>query len=220
MSKIKVLMADDHGVLRAGVKALINAQPDMEVIAEAIDGEQAVRRTRETSPDVVLMDIAMPGLNGLEATRLIKRENQHVKIIALTMHDDHSFLYQMLRAGANGYVPKKAADTELIEAIRATCRGEHFIHSSLTTAMVTAIREKEKTTDTVATTRKELSERELEVLKFLASGYSNQQIANMLCVSVKTIETHKARITAKLDIKGRAEILRYAISIGIFDPSA
>ena len=143
MSKIKLLLADDHTVLRAGLKALFNAQPDMEVVAEASDGEEAIRMSRELSPDVVLMDISMPGINGFKATSEIRKQNPAVKILALTMHEDDSYLHQMLRAGADGYVPKKAADTELMAAIRASYRGEHFIHSSVASGLVTMARQQE-----------------------------------------------------------------------------
>lgn len=216
MSKIRLLLADDHTVLRAGLKALFNAQPDMEVVAEASDGEEAIRMSRELSPDVVLMDISMPGINGFKATSEIRKQNPAVKILALTMHEDDSYLHQMLRAGADGYVPKKAADTELMAAIRASYRGEHFIHSSVASGLVTMARQQEpellknKGADV-------LSQRETEVLQLLALGYTNQQIAEELCLSVKTVESYRARIKAKLGLEGRAHLVRYAIEIGLLD---
>ncbi len=140
MSKIRLLLADDHAVLRAGLKALLNAQPDMQVVAEASDGEEAVRQSYETAPDIVLMDITMPRLSGLEATQQIKNQNQATKILVLTMHEDERYLYNMLRAGASSYVPKKAAVSEVIDGIRATDRGELLIHSSMTSGLVTEMR--------------------------------------------------------------------------------
>lgn len=211
-----MLLADDHTVLRAGLKALFNAQPDMEVVAEASDGEEAIRMSRELSPDVVLMDISMPGINGFKATSEIRKQNPAVKILALTMHEDDSYLHQMLRAGADGYVPKKAADTELMAAIRASYRGEHFIHSSVASGLVTMARQQEpellKNKGAGV-----LSQREVEVLQLLALGYTNQQIAEELCLSVKTVESYRARIKAKLGLEGRAHLVRYAIEIGLLD---
>ena len=216
MSKIRLLLADDHTVLRAGLKALFNAQPDMEVVAEASNGEEAIRMSRELSPDVVLMDITMPGIGGFKATSEIRKQNPAVKILALTMHEDDSYLHQMLRAGADGYVPKKAADTELMAAIRASYRGEHFIHSSVTSGLVTMARQQEpellKNKGAGV-----LSRRETEVLQLLALGYTNQQIAEELCLSVKTVESYRARIKAKLGLEGRAHLVRYAIEIGLLD---
>ncbi len=216
MSKIKVLLADDHAVLRGGLKTLFEAQPDIEVVAEAANGDETVRQSLEVVPDIVLMDISMPGLSGLEATREIKRQNPTIKVLVLTMYDDERYLYQMLRAGADGYVPKKAADTELLDAIRATYRGEHFIHSSMTTGLVAEARDKEiipeKSQD-----KNGLSEREREVLQLLAIGYTNQEIADKLYLSIKTVQTYRARLKEKLGLQGRAELVRYAIRTGLSD---
>ncbi len=143
MGKIRLLLADDHAVLRGGLRALLNSQSDMEVIAEAADGEEAIRKSVELTPDIVIMDISMPILTGLEATKEIKKRNPAVKVLVLTVHEDESYLHRMLRAGANGYVPKKAADTELLAAIRATYQEEHFIHSSMTAGLITVMRLKE-----------------------------------------------------------------------------
>ncbi len=217
MNKIRLLLADDHAVLRAGLKALLNAQPDMEVVAEASDGEEAVRKTIETAPDIVLMDITMPGLSGLEATQQIKNQNQATKILVLTMHEDERYLYNMLNAGASSYVPKKAADTEVIAAIRATYRGEHFIHSSMTTGLVAEMRGKEKANPMEHLDQDILSQREREVLRLLAMGHTNQQTAEKLYLSVKTVETYKTRLKEKLGLKGRAELVRYAIQAGLLD---
>lgn len=217
MSKIRLLLADDHAVLRAGLKALLNAQPDMQVVAEAADGKEAVRKSYENDPDIVLMDISMPGLTGLEATKQIRNQNQATKILVLTMHEDERYLYSALSAGASGYVPKKAADTEVLDAIRATYRGENFIHSSMTKGLVAEMSGKDKTNPTEYLDPDILSQREKEVLQLLAIGYTNQQAADELYLSVKTVETYKARIKDKLGLKGRAELVRYAIQAGILD---
>lgn len=220
MSKIKLLLADDHAILRAGLKTLFNAQPDMEVVAEAANGEEAIRKSRKFAPHIVLMDITMPGLSGLEATQEIKKQNPAIKILALTMHEDESYLHQMLRAGAEGYVPKKAAGTELLDAIRATYRGEHFIHSSMTTGLVAEMRNKEVVSPMESREQDRLSRREREVLQLLAMGYTNQQIADKLYLSVKTVETYKARLKGKLSLHGRADLVRYAIQTGLLDTEA
>ena len=217
MGKIRLLLADDHAVLRAGLKTLFSAQPDLEVVAEAATGEEAVRKSREVAPDIVLMDITMPGLKGVQATQEIKRQNPNIKVLVLTMHEEESYLYQMLRAGADSYVPKKAAATELIDAIRATYRGEHFIHPSMTAGLVAELRKKEIPSLVVPQHDDGLSSREREVLRLLAIGHSNQEIADKLYLSVKTVETYKARLKEKLGLKGRAELVRYAIQRGLLD---
>ena len=220
MGKIRLLLADDHAVLRAGLRALLNAQPDMEVVAEAADGKETVQRSHEVIPDIVLMDITMPVLSGLEATREIKSQNPAIRVLVLTMHEDESYLYRLLRAGADGDVPKKAADTELPDAIRATYRGEHFIHSSMTAGLVAETRDKPLTELVESRDNGVLSQREGEVLRLLAMGHTNQQIADKLYLSVKTVETYKARLKDKLGLRGRAELVRYAIQAGLLDTEA
>ncbi len=220
MRKIKLLLADDHAVLRAGLKRLLEAQPDIEVVAEAANGEEAVRKSGEVAPDIVLMDITMPGLSGMEATQEIKERNPEIKVLVLTMHEDEGYLYQMLRAGASGYVPKKAADTELLDAIRATHRGENVIHSSMTKGIVATVRNKEKGVPDKGLDDERLSQREREVLQLLAVGYTSQEIADKLFLSIKSVETYKARIKEKLGLKGRAELVRYAIQVGLLDTKA
>lgn len=215
MNKIKVLLADDHAILRAGLKALLNAQPDIEVVGEAADGEETIHQSARLCPDVVVMDITMPRCGGLEATQELKRRNPKTKVLVLTMHEDEEYLRQMLRAGANSYVPKKAADTELLEAIRATYRGEHFIHSSMTAGLVVGVRTDVRDNREEKRDSSGLSERETEVLRLLAAGHTNQEIADRLYLSIKTVETYKARLKEKLGIKGRAQLVRYAINTGL-----
>lgn len=215
MAKIRLLLADDHSVLRAGLKALLNSQPDMEVVAEAADGEEAIQKCRETTPDIILLDITMPKLNGFEATQEIRRYNSTIKILVLTMHEDERYLYQMLQAGADSYVPKKAADTELLDAIRATHRGEHFIHSSMTTGLITQARHGHATEVVKSSDADVLSQREKEVLRLLAMGHTNQEIADIMYLSIKTVETYRTRLKRKLGLTGRAELVRYAIQVGL-----
>ena len=217
MNRIKLLIADDHAVLRAGLITLLNAQPDMQVIAEAADGKETVANTRESAPDIVLMDITMPGMTGSEATREIKRQKPETRVLVLTMHEDENYLFQMLNAGADSYVPKKAADTELLAAIRATYRGEHFIHSSMTDGLLSHARGNAVNPTFDSHQKDLLSQREKEVLRLLAMGHTNQQIADKLYLSVRTVETYKARLKEKLGAKGRADLVRYAMETGHLD---
>lgn len=217
MSKIKVLLADDHAILRAGLKMLLNAESDMEVVAEAEDGAAAIEKTRELKPDVVLMDITMPGLNGLHATREIIRAHPDVKVLVLTMHEDETYLRQFLRAGASGYVVKKAVDTELISAIRAVYREDMYIYHSLAKEMVEDYLDSPVKPERQTNQSSPLSKREKEVLTLIAQGYTNKQTAQKLHISVKTVETHRARIMKKLQLRNRAELVRYAIAEGFLD---
>ena len=212
--RIRLLLVDDHAVLRAGLRTLLNAELDMEVVGEAADGKQAVQKVAELEPEVVLMDISMPVLNGLEATRQIRRAHPQVKVLVLTMHDSEEYLFQVLEAGASGYVPKKAADTELINAIRAVYRGEAFLYPTAAKALIQDYLERARAGEE-SDSFDRLTEREKEVLKLVAEGYTNQEIAYMLVISVKTVETHRARIMEKLEFRTRAELVRYALNRGL-----
>ena len=217
MHKIKVLLADDHAILRAGLKMLLDAEADMEVVGEAENGVVAIQKTEELKPDVVLMDITMPELNGLHATREIIQAHPDAKVLVLTVHDDESYLRQLLRAGASGYVVKKAADTELTAAIRSVYKGDIFVHSSLAKVMMeeylgNAVKPARQTNQSHS-----LSEREKEVLTLVAQGYTNKEAAQKLYISVKTVETHRARIMEKLQLRTRAELVRYAIMEGFLN---
>ena len=209
--RIRILLADDHAVLRAGLRALLGAQEDLEVVGEASDGAEAVRLTQKLRPDVVVMDIGMPGVNGIDATARIKRDLPAAKVLILSMHDDQGYLRQVLRAGASGYVLKKAADTELLAAIRAAVRGEIFLDPALAKALVDEVMEPK----VAAGEALALSDREREVLRLLAHGHTNQQVADRLCIGVKSVETYKARLMEKLGLKGRAELVRYALQHGL-----
>lgn len=217
MKKTRVVLVDDHAVLRGGLKALLNGQPDMEVVGEAGDGREAVLQVRQAYPDIVLMDIGMPGINGLDATRLVKQANPEVKVLILSMYDDENYLRQVLKLGVSGYVLKNAADIELLSAIRAVSRGEIYIYPSLAKLLIDDLLGKEAGGRKVERndTPENLSHREEEVLRLVARGYTNQQIADLLVLSVKTVETYKSRIMEKLKIKGRAQLVRYAIEKGL-----
>jgi two-component system response regulator NreC len=214
MAKIRVLLADDHAVLRTGLRLLLNAQPDIEVVGEAADGAEAMAKARALRPDVVLMDLTMPGIGGLEATGRIKDECPGIKVLVLTMHNDPSYLRQLLRAGASGYVLKKSADADVISAIHAAHRGEVFLDPSLAGTLVDEVLwppGRGRPRDAYET----LSDREREVLKWVARGHTNQEIAEKLFLSVKTIETHRARLAEKLGLRGRAELVRFALERGL-----
>lgn len=213
MSRIRVLLADDHAVLRAGLRMLINGQPDMEVVGEAATGEDAWRQTGALKPDVVLLDLAMPGTGGIEATGRIARDFPGVRILVLTMHDDVAYLRSVLAAGASGYVLKRSADTELLSAIRVTHRGGTYLEPSLAGEVVQdAIGRKTRQGDASASSP--LSDREREVLRLVAEGHTNQEIADRLFLSVKTVETYRSRLMAKLGLRTRADLVRYALSAG------
>jgi DNA-binding NarL/FixJ family response regulator len=208
--RIRILLADDHAVLRAGLRALLAAQGDLEVVGEAADGAEAVRLAQALHPDVVVMDIGMPGVSGIDATARIKRDVPGAKVLILSMHDDRGYLRQVLRSGASGYVLKKAADTELLAAIRAAARGEVFLDPAMAKALVDEVLEPQTATGEISP----LSDRERDVLGLLARGHTNQQVADRLCISVKSVETYKARLMEKLGLRGRAELVRYALQHG------
>ncbi len=216
MKKIRVLIADDHAVLRAGLSMLLNAEPDIEVVGEASDGNETVAKAAELIPDVLLLDIAMPGPGGIEVIRIIRAKKLPVAILVLTMYEDEGYLREALKVGAIGYIPKKAAETELISAIRAVHRGEVFIYPSLTKSLVEEfIYGRTSDSNIPADSYEQLSQREREVLKLIAQGYTNQQVADQLFVSVKTVETYKARVIEKLNLHGRVELVRYALQRGL-----
>jgi two-component system response regulator NreC len=210
--RLRVLLADDHVTVRHGLKLLLDSQPDMQVVAEASDGAVAVQRALDLEPDVVVMDISMPGMNGLAATRALKQKRPHTAVVTLTRHADDAYLQELLRAGVSGYVLKQSAPAELLQAIRAAAAGGQHLDSALT-ARVTATflaREGKRPAKSGAS----LSERESGVLKLIASGYSNKEIAARLGLSVKTVEAHKANAMRKLDLNGRIDIVKYAVLQG------
>jgi Response regulator containing a CheY-like receiver domain and an HTH DNA-binding domain len=209
---LRILLADDHITVRQGLKMLIESQGDMTVVSEASDGTAAVEQARALRPDVVVMDISMPGMNGLVATRTLKSLQPDSIIVILTRHGDDAYLQELLRAGADGYVLKQSAASELVKAIRATAARNQYLDSALT-ARVTAgflARSGRKAQATGVS----LSDREAEVLRLIAAGYSNKEIAAQLELSVKTVEVHKANASRKLGLKGRIDIVKYALLQG------
>ncbi|HEY3365227.1 MAG TPA: response regulator transcription factor [Symbiobacteriaceae bacterium] len=210
---IRILLADDHALFRSGLAALLSAHADFAVVGEAADGFEAVRQAVSLRPDVVLMDIGMPGIGGVEATREIRRQAPSTRILALTQHDDEGYLRQMLKAGAGGYLVKKAADMELYGAVRAVARGELYLHPSMTRLLVEEVVFRPAAADSAKA--EQLSERERETLRLLALGHTNREVAERLFVSVKTAETYKARIAEKLGLQRRSDLVRYARSLGL-----
>jgi DNA-binding NarL/FixJ family response regulator len=209
-----VVLADDHVIVREGIKTLVNAQPDMEVVGEAGSGGEVWRRVDELRPDIVIMDVSMPGENGVEATARIKTSWPDIKVLALTMHEDKAYLRGLLEAGAAGYVLKRSAADELIRAIRAVATGGTYLDPALAAAVVDSFVGRKATVLRGDLAGAALSDRETEVLHLIARGYANKEIAARLGVSVKTVETYKARSMEKLGLDGRADIVRYALAQG------
>ena len=206
-ARTRVLLADDHAILRAGLAMLVRAQPDLEVVAEAGDGIEALEKIRKVKPDVVILDLTMPRMNGFEALREIVHESPDTKVLVLTMHDDPAYGRALLAAGALGYVTKKAADRELLTAIRAVREGRTFVDVTQAEAMLPLH---------VAP----LSRREREVLELVARGHTHQEVADRLVLSIKTVETYLSRLSAKLGLHRRADLVRYALQTGILDREA
>jgi len=205
---LRILLADDHVTVRHGLKLLIDSQPDMTVVAEASDGNAAIASAFAVKPDVIVIDISMPGMNGLAATRKLKQLKSDVAIVTLTRHADDSYLQELLRAGVSGYVLKQSAPTELLQAIRAAAGGGQYLDSALTARVTAAFLG--KAGNRVSRNAATVSARESEVLQLIASGYSNKEIAARLSLSVKTVEAHKANAMKKLGLNGRIDIMRYA----------
>lgn len=214
--KTKVVIADDHAIVREGVRMILAKEKDIEVVGEAEDGQQALQLVETHKPTVVVMDISMPGMGGIEATQALKERHPEVAVLALTMHEDESYVFQLLRAGASGYVLKRAAAQDLVQAVRAAAKGEAFLYPSVARKVVEdylkrveAGEERERYDG--------LTEREKEILTHIAQGLSNQQIAEKLFISIKTVQTHRAHILEKLGLHDRTELVRYAIRKGLID---
>jgi DNA-binding NarL/FixJ family response regulator len=210
---MKVLIADDHGVVRGGLRLLLDRQPDIEVVAEAADGAEAVAEALAARPDLAILDVAMPRLTGLQAAREIKAHIPSVNVLILSMHDDERYLFEALKAGASGYVLKHEADHDLVAAARAVARGESFLTNAAQRSLV-----REWMADGSEGPREPLTPREQEVLKLIAEAHTNREISEILHLAEKTVESHRANILRKLGMRDRVELVRYAIRRGLVEP--
>ena len=218
--KIRVMIADDHAILRAGLRMLVNAQADMEVVSEAPDGEHAVQTARETKPDVALLDLTMPRVGGMKALEKMAQDCRETRVLVLTMHDDPAYLRSALAAGASGYLLKRAVDAELLAAIRAVHRGGIFVDPRLASILVQDVLAKKSPGDGSERPVSILSRRELQVLRLVARGYTSSQIAKQIFVGVKTIETYRARFVHKLGLRTRSDVIRFAVQMGLLTPES
>ena len=211
----RVLVADDHEIVRKGLKLVLSAEPDLDVVAEAADGEEAVRRSLQEDVDLAILDISMPRKTGLQAAHELGRRRPELRILILSMYDNEQFLFEALKAGASGYVLKSGADDDIVTACRTAMRGEPFLYPSAVHALIRDV-------ITRADERREelelLTPRELEVLKLIAEGHSSKEIATTLVLSIKTVESHRANILSKLGMRDRVDLTRYAIRRGLIEP--
>jgi DNA-binding NarL/FixJ family response regulator len=210
---VRILVADDHGIVRSGIRMLIERQAGMRVVAEAADGAEALEKALAERPDLAILDVSMPRLTGLQAAREIKAQAPGTAVLLLSMHDDERYLFDALQAGAAGYVLKRQADEELVEAIRAVVRGEPFISPATQDALIA-----EWLDEGAPAPRDPLTPRELEVVKLIAEAHTNRQIADVLHLSEKTVESHRGNVLAKLGMRDRVELVRYAIRRGLIEP--
>jgi two-component system response regulator NreC len=212
LKKLRILLADDHALLRDGLKALVDVQADMEVVGEADNGRTAWQKAIELLPDIVVMDVSMPELNGIQATEKLKADCPEIKVLALTAYKDKGYLDQLLKVGASGYVLKLSAAEELIKAIRVVAAGDIYLDPEMADKVTDSYVRKQFLRG--VSRQKELTDREEEVLRLTAQGYSNKEIAAKLSISVKTVESHKANLMEKLELRSRTEIVRYAVRQG------
>ena len=210
---MRILIADDHGIVRGGMKLLIDRQPDMEVVAEAGDGVEAFEKALTSKPDLCVMDVSMPRMTGLQAAREIRAHCPGTRLLLLSMHDDERYVFDAVKAGASGYVLKRQADAELIEAVRAVASGGRYLSSTVDAG---AMEEWLERGDDAP--QDPLTPRELDVVKLIAEAYTNRQIAEILSVSEKTVESHRANVLSKLGMRDRVELVRYAIKRGLIEP--
>jgi two-component system response regulator NreC len=213
---IRVLIAEDHAIVREGIRRLLAAEPDIVVVGEAADGEAAVDLARSLRPDVVCVDISMPRLNGVEATRRIKGAMPEIAVVVLTMHEDEAYVYELMKAGASGYVLKRASARDLVDAVRAVAGGHTFLHPVIARRLLSEY--DRPGADDERARFDGLTERERQVVRLIADGLTNREIAERLQISVKTVETHRTHIMEKLDLHDRAHLVRYAVRKGLIDP--
>ncbi|MFN7036276.1 MAG: response regulator [Bellilinea sp.] len=214
--KKRILLADDHAILRSGLRLMLSTQPDWEVVGESASGAETIEKCEQLQPHLVLLDVSMPGLSGLDILPALRRAAPGTKILILTMHDDRHYLQEALRNGASGYVLKKAADTELITAIQAVLNGEFYVHHSMMRFVLEDVLENQASP---SDEWDQLSEREQQVLQLVALGYTSAEIAEKLALSPKTVETYRARGMEKLGLRSRAALVRYTLQRGLISPS-
>lgn len=207
---IRILIADDHGVLRAGLRALLSAESELEVVDEASSGNEALHLADKLQPDLILLDISMPDLGGIEVTRRLKEMLPNVRVLILTVHEDESLLQEAIQAGASGYIVKRAVESELIDAIRAVWRGDLYVHPAMTRALLKEMSPSPSSSSNNEALVESLTPRETDVLRLIAQGYTNRQMADMLSISVRTVESHRSNLMGKLDLHSRVELVRYA----------
>jgi two-component system response regulator NreC len=217
MYRIKILIADDHAIVRDGLRKLLEEQPDMDVIGEAADGVQVVKKVKSLRPDVALIDIAMPRLSGLEATGLIKESLPNIQIVMLSMHEKDAYVDRALAAGALGYVLKASPTSDVLEAIRAVYRGKYFLSSKVNAQIIDTYLKNRKEKSDVSNYNL-LSEREQQVFRLLVEGRETSELSDILCISLKTVKKHRANIMKKLDIHNMVDMMKYAVKIGIVGP--
>lgn len=210
MEKVKILIVDDHAILRDGIKALLSIQEDFEIIGEASNGKEAVLEAQNLNPDIIIMDIAMPDMDGLEATKRIKKRNQDIKVIALTQHDKKEYMISAIKAGISGYVPKKALGTDLVKAIQSVYNGEPFLYPSVTATLIETLSQQSDVEPF-----EKLTPREREIMKLIAEGKTSRQIADFLFISLKTVLNHRSKIMEKLNIHNHSSLIKYAIRRGL-----
>lgn len=210
---VKLLLVDDHPIVRSGLRMLFLSEPSMTIVGEASSGEEAIAAVSRLQPDVVIMDVSMPGMNGIEATRRIKAAHPETAVLALTMYEDEQYFFEMLNAGASGYIPKRAAPDDLVSAIKVVAEGNVFLYSTLARFLIRDMAERSAAEP--EETEETLTAREREVLTCIAEGMTNREIAEALVISIKTVERHRENIMAKLDMHNRVELVKYAIKKGL-----
>ncbi|MFD9704526.1 response regulator [Lentzea sp. NPDC059081] len=211
---VRILLADDHALVRRGVRLILDNEPDLEVVAEAGDGAEAITRAKADQPDLAILDIAMPRLTGLQAARELSRIQPDLRILMLTMYDNEQYFFEALKAGASGYVLKSVADRDLVEACRSAMRGEPFLYPGAVSSLIRNYLDRAKE----GLPPRTITDREEEILKLVAEGHSSKEIADLLVISVKTVERHRANLLQKLGLKDRLELTRYAIRAGLIEP--
>ena len=210
----RVLITDDHAIVRTGLRTLLTADPSMELVGEASGGHEAIQLVEQTQPDVLLLDLSMPDLDGIEVTRAVKSSFPEVRVLVLTIHEDQGLLREAIRAGASGYILKRAAESELISAIHVLMRGDMYVDPAMMRDLLSEAVPPSGRADAVA---EQLTPRELEVLKYIVQGYTNRQIGEELNISVRTVEGHRANLSAKLGLHSRVDLVRYAREHGLIE---